>query len=202
MTGLLQDLLPDGVFGADVQDTGQHIALSDEETALVAGAGPVRRRDFALGRHCARAALAAAGGTGLIGRAAHGAPLWPPGFMGSITHTKGYAAAIVARHGRFAGLGVDAEQVGRVGEDLFPRLFDTRERAWLDGCGPGRPAMATLLFAAKEAAFKASNPQAGRALVFADFPVTVTGPDSFTVPGGQGGYRIAQGLAIALVLAG
>lgn len=202
MNGLLRGLLPDGVFGCEVQDTGQTVAIDEAEAALVAGAGPVRRRDFTLGRHCAHAALAAAGGAGTIWRAAHGTPIWPQGFMGSITHTKGYAAAIAARHGRHAGLGIDAEQVGRIGEDLFARLFDAREQAWLGGCGAAIPAMATLLFAAKEAAFKASHPPAGRALVFTDIAVTVTGPGSFTVPGGQGRYGIAWGLAVALVMAG
>ena len=65
---------------------------------------------------------------GPIAKADNGAPLWPAGLVGSITHTQGYAAALAARAGDFAGLGVDAERIGGVTEDLWPRLFDAGER--------------------------------------------------------------------------
>ena len=50
-----------------------------------------------VGRACARAALSALGhGDAVIGRHANCAPLWPDSVVGSITHTSGYAAALVA----------------------------------------------------------------------------------------------------------
>lgn len=98
MTGtgqsLLARLLMPGVAGREIEDVGQPVVIAAEETALVAKAGEKRRRDFTLGRFCARAALAQLGGDGeVIGQGRSGAPHWPDGFCGSITHTAGYAAA-------------------------------------------------------------------------------------------------------------
>jgi len=105
-------LMP-GLYGAELFDLGQELPLHPEEERIVAGAALKRRRDFTLGRACAHAALAELDlDKGPIARAGNGAPVWPAGLVGSITHTPGYAAALVARAADFAGLGVDAELVG------------------------------------------------------------------------------------------
>ena len=155
---LVAQILPPGLWGAQIVDTGQAVPLHPGEEAAGAGAGDKRRRDFALGRACARAALGQAGQPDMvIGRDANGVPAWPHGFCGSITHTTGYAAAIAARTSDFCGVGLDAERVGGVTDALMPRLFEARERAWLDTLSDGeRRVMATVLFSAKEACFKAS----------------------------------------------
>jgi 4'-phosphopantetheinyl transferase EntD len=202
VSGLLASLLPSGVFGAEIFDHGQVVPLSPDEEALVAGSSDKRRRDFALGRACARAALEQLGLPGAVGRQAHGAPVWPSGVTGSITHTNGYAAAIVARQPDFTGLGVDAERVGRVDKALWPRLFDAQERAWLEAQSDAAE-MAVLLFAAKEAAFKAANPQAGQALQFQTLHIEVTGATTFRIHGrdGEGRYAVREGLVLACVFA-
>jgi 4'-phosphopantetheinyl transferase EntD len=203
VSGLLAPLLPDGIFGAELFDTGQDLLLAPDEEVLVSGASPKRRRDFAAGRTCARAALEQAGATASIGRAPRGAPIWPPGFVGSITHTDGYAAAIVARQTQFQGAGVDAEQVGRVEEALWPRLFGDDERAWLASRSDMAP-MAALLFAAKEAVFKASNPAAGQALHFQSLYIEATDAGHFRLRGaaGLGRYAIGNGLVLACFFVG
>ena len=155
---LVAQILPAGVWGAEIRDTGQAVPLHPGEEAAVARAGDKRRRDFALGRSCARAALAQAGlFDAVIGRTPHGAPDWPQGFCGSITHTTGYGAALAARLANFGGVGLDAERIGGVTEALAPRLFDAREQQWLGVLAEeSRAVMATVLFSAKEAHFKAS----------------------------------------------
>jgi 4'-phosphopantetheinyl transferase EntD len=142
------------------------------EEALVEKAAPKRRREFALGRACARGALEKLGhGGAVIGRGANGAPLWPQGFIGSITHTSGYAAAVVGETLNFSGIGVDAERVGGVTQDLWPRLFDEVERDHLMGLDePDRGGIATLFFSAKEACYKAWG--GAGALAFRDIRVT------------------------------
>jgi 4'-phosphopantetheinyl transferase EntD len=153
--GLVPRLVAPGIFGAELDDTGQALVLPPPEEALVAKAAPKRRRDFALGRSCARAALAGLDhGDAVIGMGEGGAPLWPAGILGSITHTKGYAAALVAEARNYSGVGVDAERLGGVTEDLWPRLFDDTERDHLMGRGD-RAVIATMMFCAKEASYKA-----------------------------------------------
>jgi len=154
---LLARLLMPGVAGHEMDDVGQPVAIAAEEAALVSAAGEKRRRDFTLGRCCAHAALAQLGGDdGVIGLSKSGAPLWPDSFCGSITHTAGYAAAMVARRADFLGLGVDAERVGGVTQKLWPRLFDADETALLAALSPDlQMRVSTILFSAKESCFKA-----------------------------------------------
>ena len=154
---LLSAVLDPGLFGAEAQDKGQPVSLPAQEQALVEKSVQKRQREFALGRACARNALQKLGhGGAVIGRAANGAPLWPQGITGSITHTRDYAAAVVGEARHFSGIGVDAERVGGVTPDLWPRLFDDAERDHLMGLDEAdRGRVATLLFSAKEACYKA-----------------------------------------------
>jgi 4'-phosphopantetheinyl transferase EntD len=177
--GLVARLLAPGIFGADMDDAGQPLALHPDEEIFVVKAAPKRRRDFVLGRTCARAALAGLGHSGaVIGMGEGGAPLWPVGIMGSITHTSGYAAALAADARLFSGIGVDAERVGGVTEELWPRLFDTAERDRLMGLDDAsRAILATVIFSAKEACYKAWTMKG--ALAFRDIHVA-PGEGGFT----------------------
>jgi 4'-phosphopantetheinyl transferase EntD len=151
-----------------IADDGRQVALHPHEAPLVARAAGKRRRDFTLGRACAHAALAKLGVPDApLGRAASGAPLWPEGIVGSITHTQGFAAALAGRTAAFTALGLDAERTGAMDEALAPRLFTAAEMAWLSGQdGACRRHAATLLFSAKEAYYKLFHPLAGRRLDF------------------------------------
>ncbi|MEO8301912.1 MAG: 4'-phosphopantetheinyl transferase superfamily protein [Rhizomicrobium sp.] len=154
---LISRILAPGIFGAEMEDVGQPVLLAPEEEALLAKAAPKRRRDFALGRSCAHKALAALGhDIAVIGRCENGAPSWPHGTLGSITHTCGYAAALVGDANRFSGIGLDAERIGGVGRDIWPRLFGADERDYLEKLEEEDQGLAaTLFFCAKEACYKA-----------------------------------------------
>ena len=170
---LVSQLAPAGVAAVDLDDAGQPIPLHPLEAAYVAGAVESRQRDFALGRFCARAALARLGiGDAVIGRDARGRPLWPADMVGSITHTKNYAAALVARQDSFLSVGVDAERTGGVSDAMLPLLFDEQERAWLETLdAASRTLSATILFSAKEACFKAWTKASARNLAFRDLHI-------------------------------
>jgi len=196
---LMAKVLMPGLFGAELYDTGQALPLHPEEARLVAGAAEKRQRDFALGRACAHAALAQLDrDKGPIARTGNGAPLWPAGLVGSITHTPGYAAALVARAADFAGLGVDAELVGGVTRELWPRLFDAGEQDFLMR-HPDSARAATLLFSAKEACHKAGREPV---LHFHALQIRLA-DDSFTARRGGEEFhgRFAAGRALALVVA-
>jgi 4'-phosphopantetheinyl transferase EntD len=199
---LLPRVLAAGLFGAEMDDTGQPVSLHASEEKLVAEASDKRRRDFALGRACAHDALAALRHEdAAIGMAENGAPLWPSGVLGSITHTTGYAAAVVADARHFSGIGLDAERVGGVTENLWPRLFDTAERDHLSALdAANRPVMATLFFSAKEACYKALR--GGAALRFREIHIAPEG-DGFTATRSgeklRGHYALQGDLMVAAV---
>lgn len=196
---LIARILAPGIVGAEVEDAGQPVLLIPEEEALVAHAAPKRRRDFALGRFCAHRALAAlGGGEAVIGRHKNGAPLWPDGVVGSITHTSGYAAALAADGERISGIGVDAERVGAVSEDIWPKLFGADERDYLKKLEDeeDRKLCATLFFCAKEACFKAW----GAAPPFREIAVSRT-PNGFVACGAdkilEGRFAVQGDLLLA-----
>lgn len=152
-------------------------ALLAEEQPLVAGASTARRAEFATGRHCARLALASL--SPALGRMpvladARGAPVWPAGVVGSITHCPGWTGAVAARAssgvpalGRgVRSLGLDAEPLAPLPPGVLEVVASAHERkalARLVGLGGERSGIPwdTLLFAAKEATYKAWYPLAG-----------------------------------------
>jgi len=176
---LLARILAPHLSGAEMEDSGQPVFLPAAEDTLVEKAAPKRRREFALGRACARAALRGLGhGDAVVGKNANGAPVWPHGIIGSITHTAGYAAALVGEARHFSGIGLDAERVGGVTQDLWPRLFTARERDHLMSLDDvDQPIVATLIFSAKEACYKAWG--GAGTLAFRDIHVTPD-KDGFT----------------------
>lgn len=157
----IQSLFPPGVEVHCLDDSGPEPPLSPEEERFVATAVSKRRREFAFGRACARAALARLGvaaGPLLVGP--DRSPVWPAGFIGSISHCPGLAAAAVARRSDCIGVGIDLEPAEPVSERLFRQIATERERTWLSSL-PDAGLAARLLFAAKESVYKAIHPQLG-----------------------------------------
>jgi phosphopantetheine--protein transferase-like protein len=187
----IAQLLAPGCFGTDMEDTGQDVSLCPLDAGFIESAAPKRRRDFALGRFCAHAALVQMGrDEPAIPIGTAGAPVWPTGIIGSITHTRGYAAAAVASQERFLAVGIDAERIGGVTEALMPRLFGPAERDWLMAQDAGkRASLLTIFFSAKEAFFKAFGAQMENRLAFRDIHIVLR-DGGFTV---RHGGRVAQG---------
>lgn len=133
-----------------------------------------RKNEFLAGRWCAQRALRCcapelAGSAIEIGR--HRQPLWPPGIVGSITHTRDFASVAVARTIHARGIGLDAEVI--IGRDVALRIARDiaaeDELSTLTAAGDMRPELAlTVVFSAKEALFKALYPQVGRYFDFND----------------------------------
>jgi len=169
--------------------------LAPSESVFVARAVPRRRREFAAGRHCARRALARIGAPLAaleVGR--HRMPAWPPGIVGSITHTDGFCAAVVARDRDLRGIGIDAERALPLPDGLVSRICTASEirRASADADLDGRP-WCRLLFSAKESVFKCVFPEDGRWLEFADVEVELDARDGRFVARLADGMRCIDG---------
>lgn len=176
---LFQALFAFPVSACELRGIGSPQGLLPAERDSIAGAVPARIAEFAAGRHCAHQALLAFGvavDVPLL-RGPQREPLWPAGLVGSITHTAGYCAAVVAPASACAGLGIDAEHCGQVSTELWPMLFDASELALLHALEPlAKDRLATVLFAAKEAFFK-SHFRLSRALPeFTEIALRPTGP--------------------------
>ena len=148
-----------GVVAFEIRGGASPELLFPEERERMARAVEGRVREFAAGRACARAGLATLGfAPAPLLSGADRAPQWPSGVCGSISHTEGYCIAVVASTQRCAGIGVDAELVGRVRADLWRTTMRPEEIEWLNGLDePLRAPSATILFGAKEAFYKCQH---------------------------------------------
>lgn len=145
------------------------------EMAALGDVAPVRARDFAAGRYCARLALAKLGReakTIPIGGA--GEPVWPEGIVGSISHSAGLAGAVVAEATGWRALGFDIDADDAVGPELYDLVLTPIERAE----APGRHE-ASLIFSAKEAVYKAAHPLLRRWIGFDQVRIICTGEREF-----------------------
>lgn len=143
-----------------------------------------RRADYLAGRLCAREALRKAGcAPGVPATGAMREPLWPQGMVGSITHTRSYALAVVARQQHCRWLGVDAEEVDprRASSEAFDLVASAAERQRLLAQWP-LPAQAfTVAFGAKEAFFKAASAAVGRYFDFHDVVIAAVAANGSTL---------------------
>lgn len=150
--------------------------MFSEEGAAVAGAVAERRREFGTVRYCAREALRQLGVPAVpILPDVGGAPRWPVGVVGSMTHCAGYRAAVVARSGELCGVGIDAEPHAAVPDAALDLVLRDEERTRLFGLAGDHPDLHwdRILFCAKEAVYKAWFPLTRRWLDFADVSTTV-----------------------------
>lgn len=169
----LAALFPPGVFAAELAGEAAPGLLTEPELKSISHCSEKRILDFTAGRLCARRALGALGVTGFsLLPASDRQPAWPTAVVGSITHTAGYSAAVVARSGSLRGLGVDAEAIAAVHAELWPRVLGAEELARLGELPAARRgAAAALAFAAKEAFYKSQYPLTGEWLEFEDIGI-------------------------------
>lgn len=166
----MDDEIPDTCVALGHVD--DHIEdLSDSERQLVESASASRRREFASGRRVARAAMRHIDIPSGEILADQRQPLWPTGVVGSISHSRTIAAAVVSLRERHQGLGVDVVPVAAVSEKTATRLLSENELHWVHQIGPGE--WRTAVFSAKEAIYKAVNPLVGEFLAFNDVEVVV-----------------------------
>ncbi len=166
-------LFPDGVAAAEMREPGDVRWLFPEELDSVRRAVPKRVGEFAAGRACARRALAEIGiAECAIPIAPDRQPIWPPSVIGSISHTTGLYAAVVAPKSRLAGVGLDCEEVGKVTDDIRQTICRPEELRWVDSLPPDeRAAAVALLFSAKEAFYKCQYPVTHQWLDFHDIRI-------------------------------
>jgi len=170
----LEALFPRGVVAAQLQGRAPEGLLTESEALSVSHCAPKRIADFTAGRLCAHRALAAFGVADFsLLPAPDRQPLWPPGYVGSITHTEGYSAAVVGPAAQFRSLGVDAETIASVHAELWPRILGEVERRELVQLATpqARERTAALIFAAKEAFYKCQYPLTAEWLEFEDLHI-------------------------------
>ena len=149
----LGSLFPAGAAVVCLPELSRYDALHPSEARQIAGASQLRIQDFSAGRHCARRALAHLGFSNyplMINE--DRTPNWPSGVVGSISHTEGFAAAVVAQDKTCRSVGIDVEKLGRITQDLWSQICSEKEMNWLAAIREPEAAAlaASVIFSAKE----------------------------------------------------
>lgn len=151
---------------------GDELALlPDERDAFATSIVNVRRASGAA-RIVARKLLTRLGQPQrAVPKSESGMPMWPEGIVGSLAHDSHVAVAAVALRRDYASLGIDVEPAEFLEPDLLDIVATARERQNIDD----DPYRGRLLFAAKEAVYKAVNPLDHTFLDHHDVEVNLTG---------------------------
>jgi 4'-phosphopantetheinyl transferase EntD len=154
--------------------------LFPAEEKIIAQAVEQRRREYATVRSCARACLERLGYAPVaILPGDGGAPIWPSGVLGSMTHCAGYAAAAVGPLPQISAIGIDAEPDAPLPDGVLDLIATPaeRDRLAVTQPRPGGPNWDRLLFSAKEAVYKAWFPLVGEWLDYQEAEVSVAPRD-------------------------
>lgn len=179
--GLLGNLVGTPVRCAEAFYDVPGVDLFPEELALVGRAVEKRRREFTTVRACARQALADLGRPpSPLLHDARGAPLWPAGIVGSLTHCAGFRGAAVAESCIVRSLGVDAEPNAPLPDGLLETVAQPDEISMLRRLPhAGGHAWDRLLFSAKESVYKTWYPLTGLWLGFEDARISISATGTF-----------------------
>jgi 4'-phosphopantetheinyl transferase EntD len=150
--------------------SGDEFALLPEEFDAFATSVAKVRRASGAARIVARGLLARLGkAQQAIPRSASGVPVWPSGIVGSLAHDAEIAVAAVAMRSNILSVGVDVEPAVALDPDLLPLVATANERR----TEQDYPCHGRLLFAVKEAVYKAVYPLEGTFLDHHDVEVNL-----------------------------
>jgi 4'-phosphopantetheinyl transferase EntD len=191
--GLFARILPSVAVVVEAEEGDWEAPLLAEEEPMVARAVDRRRREVSAGRQCARRALAQLGCAPIpLPPDSDRVPRWPPGLVGSITHTRDFCAAAAARQVDLRGIGLDAERaITRASRaDIMRRVATDPEAEWLAALEEEEQALgAALLFSAKEAFYKCQFPLTREFLNFTDLDLEI---EASRLGPGTGGAQLGD----------
>jgi 4'-phosphopantetheinyl transferase EntD len=171
---VIEQVLPRIVVSSELFGDAPAEPLFPQEAAGIARAVPQRREEFARGRTCLRRALVRLGrAPQAVPRGEGGAPQWPGGVTGSLTHCRGYCGAAVADTRAVETVGIDAEPNELLPPLVLGRIASHGERERLRPLREQDPTVNwdRLLFSAKEAAIKCSFARSARPLALAEIAI-------------------------------
>lgn len=168
----LDTLMPGIAVGHRVITAGDEDALTDDEAQSIASEVAAARRASGAARIVARELLARFGQLPCpLLKTASGLPAWPREIVGSLAHDDQIAVAAIALRHEFEAVGVDIEPAEPLPPDVVELVATAREHNGLNG----DPLRGRLLFAAKEAVYKALYPRDRVFLEYHDIEVDFAG---------------------------
>ncbi|MER9138010.1 4'-phosphopantetheinyl transferase superfamily protein [Mesorhizobium sp. M0830] len=185
-TSLLRAMIaiaPAGVrVGCRAIRDGDEGHLLPEEARSMSVRQPAMRRASGAARWIAHELLTELGVNDVaVPRTPSGAPVWPDGITGSLAHDDDMAVAAVAPIGHISSLGIDVEPAQPLPDDVFALVAIPADRT----DAADRDLAGRILFAAKEAVYKAVYPLDREVLGYEDIAVDLNSGQATTKSGRQ-----------------
>jgi len=172
--------VPGLLIGHRVISPGDEGALRDSEAASISFSSANARRASGAARLVARSLLAQLGYLeAQVPKGAGGEPVWPADAVGSLAHDDEIAVAAVGLRRDFASVGIDVERTGALPSDMLALVATQSERRTIED----DLVKAKLLFAVKEAVYKAVYPLDRVFLEFGDIEVDLAAGTATTRAG-------------------
>lgn len=162
---LAQLAMPGLLIGQRVIQAGDDKALLPAELATIPTSDLLTRRASGAARIVARQFLEALGYEPVaIPKRVNGCPLWPSGITGSFAHDERVSVIAIGLASEFGSIGIDVEPAEELPAETLGLIATPAEKTRLgEDLYAGR-----LLFAVKEAVYKALYPLDGQFLEFHD----------------------------------
>ncbi len=160
---------------------GDELQLTPAESASLRKSNNLVRRASGAARIVARELLSETGTHSFVElpRSTSGAPQWPRGYIGSLSHNHDFAVAAVAPSSVAASIGIDIEPAIALPVEILEIISTFEERKQIDG----NLLSARLLFCIKEAVYKATHPIDGIFLEPHDVEICMTTSTATTKTG-------------------
>ena len=172
--------VPGLLIGHRLISPGDENALLEGEAASIASAVLAMRRASGAARIVARELLAKLGYSGIaVPRGPSGEPIWPAGVTGSMAHDDTVAVAAVGAQRDLGTIGIDVDAAEPLPQEMLELVATPQE---LRGIAD-EPLHGKLLFAAKEAVYKAVYPLDRVFLEFHDIEVDLAAGKALTRAG-------------------
>lgn len=173
----VRSLLPEDVHCAAGLIANVRGQLFTSEELALEKASAVRRSEFLAGRTFARQALTSLGlPPAPLPRARDRRPIWPRGYIGSISHSRTACVCIAARRQSYIGLGVDIERSDPLKSHLYYLIGRSEERESFHIPVAYEDLLVDrgkLTFSIKEAVYKACCSVSRQSLSFQDVSVDI-----------------------------
>ena len=130
------------------------------DAARTLAARSKRKLEFARGRSIAQLLLGRFGELKNVGVAADRSPIWPPGFIGSISHSDDFVWVAIGRQSAAVSVGIDTEPIVSNATRVQLQAEIATDKEWLIASRLNLDPLTTftILFSAKEAFYKCCYP--------------------------------------------
>jgi enterobactin synthetase component D len=148
-------------FDADSYETHSFDLFNQPLPERIKKAVHKRQAEYLAGRICATQALTALNiDNPIVHTADDRVPIWPAGTFGSITHTKGIAAAIAGLQDRAISVGIDVEKLMKDSQEtkLQTHILRDDEKTQFHELSKQVTHPLSVIFSAKESIYKALYP--------------------------------------------